>query len=352
MHWRAIERESAEATLLLRMERLKQGGSGPGFQGQGFQPGPGPFGGSRGRNPGGLGPKDLIELSAWVPSSIDPHLVFGIGDGCLYRSTDGGRTWKESPGAGSIRNGFDGAAILPSSIERDTCWVAGHGLAHPPVHVSRDGGRTWRAESAGLLSTRVHCLAEAPDRSGRIFCGTEDGAWAFDPETACWRDILGAEAPPTAYLACEVVPSRNLIRFVTRDHGIWEYRFGTPEFFSYGESRGGANVLALSRARPTWPGRTMVLRVTGCRRGAPGILGVSLGRAERDFAGGTLLLALDRCTLIPFAADQAGVGRVHLTLSAASTLEGRDIHLQAGAIDDGQARGIALSQGLRVRTGE
>ena len=90
---------------------------------------------------------------------------------------------------------FYGTVLVPSSTDVNVCWVGGSGYSTDPVKRTTDGGITWTAERDGLPATLVYCMVEAPDNSGMMFCGTENGAWAYDPDTRTWSDILGFYGP-------------------------------------------------------------------------------------------------------------------------------------------------------------
>jgi photosystem II stability/assembly factor-like uncharacterized protein len=291
-------------------------------------------------------------LTAIAFSPVDPARAWAVtNDGRLYFSDDHAKTWTQSASIGPLYLYYYGSTLLPSSKDRDVCWVAGSGYSNPPVHRTQDGGMTWEPRSDGLPSTLIYCMVEAPDQSGRIFCGSETGAWVHDPATDRWEDLLGAEAPLISYLACEAVPSRNLVRFATYGRGIWDYHLNTPGFFPYGELRGGANVLELENHLQPLPGNSTTFLVKGCKPGAPGVLAFSARSWDRPLLGGTFLIDPQGMGFMPFTASHEGVGSVPFDVPIDPSYVNMEIFFQAGAQDPDQSHGWALSNGLRALTG-
>ena len=292
-------------------------------------------------------------LSAVAFSPVDPDRVFAATtQGRLYRSDDGGVTWTLGSTSGPGSHYFYGTALLPSSLDREVCWAGGSGYGNNAVYRTTDGGTTWQPAGQGLPSTLVYCLAEAPDQSGRVFCGTENGAWVFDPGTGLWTDILGTDAPITIYWACEAVPSSNTIRFGTYGRGIWDLVLDSPGYFPYGELRDGANTLCLRNDAPPLLGKPTTFRVTGCPAGAAGALLLSPQPAELALVGGTVLVFPSGLVMLSLLADGSGEAKVTFTYPKTPGLEGKEYYFQAAVQDAAQPQGWALSQGLRALIGK
>jgi photosystem II stability/assembly factor-like uncharacterized protein len=291
-------------------------------------------------------------LTAMAFSPVDPQLAFAAtNDGRLYRSTDQAKTWTQSESIGPEYLYYYGTSLLPSTVDPDVCWVAGSGYSNAPVFRTLDGGVTWEPESDGLPKTLVYCLAEAPDQSGRIFCGSECGAWVYDPVSRKWADLLDAEAPIITYLCCETVPSKNLIRFGTFGRGIWDFYLNTSGYFPYGELRGQANVLALENHAKPLIGKPTTFLIHGCRPDAAGMLAFSPALDEIPLLGGTFLLDPQRLNFIPFNASSNGEGTVILEIPNDPAYVDLEVYFQAGAHDPTQSQNWGLSNGLRAVIG-
>jgi len=292
-------------------------------------------------------------LSAIAFSPVDTQRAYAVtSGGDLHYSSDGGVTWTKSATPGPGAHYFYGTTLLPSSTDVNVCWAAGSGYSNPPVYRTVNGGRTWQEMSNGLPSTLVYCMAEAPDQSGALFCGSDQGAWRFDPATSEWSDILGTEAPINTYWTCEAIPSQNVIRFGTYGRGIWDYHLETAGCFPYGELRGGANALTLAGQSAPLIGEPVTFEINGCTPGASGKLVLSAAVADEDFLGGTLLVELPAVFQFPFSANASGTALVTINVPPNSGLVGEERFLQAGAQDPAQPNGWALSNGLRAVVGE
>lgn len=291
-------------------------------------------------------------MSALAFSPVDPQRAWAVtSNGKLFYSNDGGVNWTQSANTGPGSHYFYGTELLPSSTDVDTCWVGGSGYGPAPVRRTTDGGVTWVEERDGLPNTLVYCMAAATDTSGAVFCGTESGAWRYDPDLGTWHDILGTEAPINTYWTCESVPSQNLIRFGTYGRGIWDYSLNTAGYFPYGELLGEPHVLELSNMAAPHIGQSTTFSISGCVPGASGALALSLGSADFPYMGGKLLVQYP-FMLFPFVADGNGIADVTFNIPANQNIVNMDIFYQAGAEDVSQVNGFALSQGLRAVIGD
>ena len=165
-------------------------------------------------------------VSALTFSPIDPERAYAATNyGRLFVSEDKARTWTESSDIGPQGQWLYGAALVASSSDIDTVWVGGSGYGSPAVYRSKDGGHTWKPFNDGLPDTLVYALVEAPDGSGALFAGTETAAYRRDKGgDESWVDITDAAAPVTTYWSAEALQHENTIRFGTYGRGIWDYQ--------------------------------------------------------------------------------------------------------------------------------
>jgi photosystem II stability/assembly factor-like uncharacterized protein len=81
----------------------------------------------------------------------------------LFRSEDGGRSWKKVE-LSAKQSGFDVMAVTPDPKEPKTIYVATHEAG---IFKSTDGGTTWKEINTGLGGPDVHGLAIDP-KDGKV----------------------------------------------------------------------------------------------------------------------------------------------------------------------------------------
>jgi len=267
--------------------------------------------------------------------------------GKLWWSDDHGRNWTQSTSTGPSAHYFYGTAMVCDGVDQDTVWVGGSGYSGPAVYRSTDGGVTFSPWGQGLPSTLVYSLAQAPDGSGDLYCGTETAAWSRGTADATWTDITQNDAPVTIYWSAEAVPSANVIRFGTYGRGIWDYDVTDGcTWTPYGLNLGGANVLTLDTRSSTVNGAAMTFDGGGATPSASGFLIVSTATLQQPFKLGTLLVDPTGWLLLPVAADAQGALQIPVTVPTAAGFDGLPVAMQLALSDQGQAAGWAFSNGL------
>ena len=143
------------------------------------------------------------------PSLADPDTVYaGAEDAALFKTTDGGRTWKElarvrsakghlwQPGAGGM--GLHTIVLDPNRPERIFIAISAAG-----VFRTDDGGQTWQPTNRGLKSPYeipdpeaevghcVHRIAMHPSRPGVLFMQKHWDVTRSDDAGESWHEISG-----------------------------------------------------------------------------------------------------------------------------------------------------------------
>lgn len=131
-----------------------------------FRPGPGRFG--RG------GPSEYPRINTLAvhpqsPTTVHAGLAQGTGgaahpEGGIFRSTDGGFTWRA---AGSALDD-PGGRCCPLAIDKDTPTTLYAGTQHG-IFRSLDAGESWHPVNDGLAHTRVVALTADPQRPATLF---------------------------------------------------------------------------------------------------------------------------------------------------------------------------------------
>ncbi|HEU4699308.1 MAG TPA: sialidase family protein [Gemmatimonadales bacterium] len=143
------------------------------------------------------------------PSRTDPDTVYaGVEDAALFRSTDGGRSWRElaglrghgsgpawQPGAG----GMCLHTILLDPADERRIYVA---ISAAGAFRTDDGGATWRPINRGLRSSYIpdaeaevgHCvhrIAMHPARPGTLYMQKHWDVMRSDDAGDSWREVSG-----------------------------------------------------------------------------------------------------------------------------------------------------------------
>ena len=188
------------------------------------------------------------------PSPEDPDTVYaGVEDAALFRTTDGGRSWRElsglrghgtgaqwQPGAG----GMCLHTIILDPVNRGRIYVA---ISAAGAFRTDDGGRTWRPINRGLRSQYIpdptaevgHCVhhvAMHPSRPSTLFMQKHWDVMRSDDGGDNWREVSGdlptdfgfvidvhAHEPETVY----VVPIKSDAEHYPPDGRLRVYRSRT-----------------------------------------------------------------------------------------------------------------------------
>ena len=188
------------------------------------------------------------------PSLDDPDTVYaGVEDAALFRSTDGGQTWKELPG---LRGHGTGAQWQPGAgglclhtiildpANRERIYIA---ISAAGAFRTDDGGATWKPINKGLRSQYIpdpnaevgHCVhhvAKHPSKSDVLFMQKHWDVMRSDDAGESWQEISGnlptdfgfvidvhAHEPETVY----VVPIKSDSEHYPPDGKLRVYRSRT-----------------------------------------------------------------------------------------------------------------------------
>jgi photosystem II stability/assembly factor-like uncharacterized protein len=188
------------------------------------------------------------------PSLTDPETVYaGVEDAALFRSQDGGKTWKElsalrqHPSGPSWQPGAGGMClhtILIDPSKPDRMFVA---ISAAGAFRTDDGGKTWRPINRGLKSQGIpdpdaevgHCvhrLSMHRSRPGTLFMQKHWDVMRSDDGGDSWHEVSGnlptdfgfpidvhAHEPETIY----VVPIKNDSEHFPPDGKLRVYRSRT-----------------------------------------------------------------------------------------------------------------------------
>jgi photosystem II stability/assembly factor-like uncharacterized protein len=143
------------------------------------------------------------------PSATDPETVYaGAEDAALFKTTDGGKSWKELPALRGVKGdlwppGAGGMClhtILVDPNDPKRIFIA---ISAAGTFRSDDGGETWRAINKGLRSNYelpdpdadvghcVHRIAMHGSRPGVLFMQKHWDVMRSDDGGDSWREVSG-----------------------------------------------------------------------------------------------------------------------------------------------------------------
>jgi len=117
------------------------------------------------------------------------HIYLGTSDGHIFGSVDAGEHWALLGRAGTRLDSVVSAIVVDSHNPR-TLWAATwtqDPVAGGGVYRSDDGGTTWRA--AGLAGHAVRALAAADGDDGLLIAGAVDGLFRTDDGGGSWKRL-------------------------------------------------------------------------------------------------------------------------------------------------------------------
>jgi len=102
--------------------------------------------------------------------------------GGVFRTVDGGDTWTRQSGLDPRPFYFSQIRVDPDNDQR--VYVLGYLL-----HVSEDGGRTWREDRFKKVHPDCHALAIDPRNPKRLLLGTDGGVYQSYDQAASWAHV-------------------------------------------------------------------------------------------------------------------------------------------------------------------
>ncbi len=129
-----------------------------------------------------------------APSPVDSNTVWaGTDDGLIHVTRDGGRTWRDvTPPA--LGPWWKVSIMDASHFDANTAYAAVNTFRlddlRPHLFRTRDGGRTWTEITAGLApDAPTNVIREDPVRRGLLYAGTETQAWFSLDDGDHWHPL-------------------------------------------------------------------------------------------------------------------------------------------------------------------
>jgi len=136
------------------------------------------------------------DVRSLVFDPAEPERAFaGTSSGHVYRSDDGGESWREAHGETAPFPGWVVGTLVFDPERPGRLWAGLWGIwGGGRVAWSDDLGASWTLTGNGLPeSDQVYALAFVPGVAGRLFAATRSGVWRSDDDGASWRKVSAAE---------------------------------------------------------------------------------------------------------------------------------------------------------------
>jgi photosystem II stability/assembly factor-like uncharacterized protein len=163
-------------------------------------------------------------IYAVAPSPLDASLLWaGTDDGLVHVTWDGGRTWRDVT-PGDLVPWAKVSMLEASHFHRETAWAAVNTFRlddiRPHVYRTRDGGRTWAHVTAGIPEGEgiVNAVREDPQRRDLLYAGSERQVWVSFDGGDHWQS-LRVNMPATSVRDL-VVKGDDLVAG-THGRGFW-----------------------------------------------------------------------------------------------------------------------------------
>lgn len=156
----------------------------------------------------GLKEQDIYEVAV---HPRDPQIIFAASKRRVYRTRDGGQTWKQALGVRGADNEIYFVYVDPVNPE----WV--YAGTADGLKRSEDSGKRWKLifQGAGVKANRILSM-HRDSQTGKIWVGTADGLYvAHSPSEELQKAPGISDASVTAILV------REHQVFVTTDGGIY-----------------------------------------------------------------------------------------------------------------------------------
>ena len=156
------------------------------------------------------------------PSRLNVNVLWaGTDDGLIHVTRDGGKTWKNVTPPG-MTPWSKVAQLDASHFDDDTVYAAVNRLRlddlKPHIYRTHDGGATWKETVRGLPDAPVNAVREDPVRKGLLFAATELAVFVSFNDGDDWQP-LRLNMPATS-IRDLVVHEQDLV-VGTHGRGFW-----------------------------------------------------------------------------------------------------------------------------------
>jgi len=162
--------------------------------------------------------KDTVWAIASTPA--DPNVLMVAKNRNLYRTEDGGATWRVTRFG---ENGLPDRRVLNVEISPFDPRIALACLAvlnGDSLYRTTDGGLTWEPSDTGLRPFAVQVARWDPTDPATVYAGTDVGLYRSTDGGVTWQPF-GTGLPAVSVQEIRVLPDGSMMRVATHGRGVW-----------------------------------------------------------------------------------------------------------------------------------
>ena len=149
-------------------------------------------------------------------------LYAGTDDGRVHVTRDGGDSWKDIT-KGLVADRWI-SRIVASQYDEATVYVAQNGKRNedfaPYIWKSSDYGTSWKNIAANIPVGPINVVREDPRNANVLYAGTDVGVYVTMDGGTKWQ-VLGSELPSTFVHDLIIHPRDDVIVIATHGRGMW-----------------------------------------------------------------------------------------------------------------------------------
>ena len=166
---------------------------------------------------GGAAWSSVTTVTSVALSPADPLTLLAGKGKDVFRSTDGGKTWRSG-------TGLPNAVVTNIEIDPADPSVAYACISTTQganVYRSSNGGATWSPSANGLPLFSAQVLRVDPTDSNVLFVGTDVGVYRSTDRGGSWSKF-GTGLPSSSIHDLQILNDGSVLRVATHGRGVWE----------------------------------------------------------------------------------------------------------------------------------
>ena len=165
--------------------------------------------------------------------AVNGTTVYAAAGGRIFATTNSGATWADRSSSSLTFDRLGDLYVNPGNANDlyavrpyfNTGTIGSGGTGNGHVYRTTDGGITWR-DISGNLPDEPFTAIKLDKASGTLYVGGDDGVYASSDFGATWLR-LGAGLPNVAVVDLTLSNGTGLVAAGTHGRGLWEYPLST-----------------------------------------------------------------------------------------------------------------------------